>query len=125
MIKLLHVEDDSDIREIALLALQMSDTFIIQQCEDGPSALKCAVEFAPDVLLLDVMMPHMTGPELLTRLRQEPTLSHVPAIFMTARVQMAERRALMDQGAVAVIAKPFDPITLADEIKLAMRPATA
>ncbi|RYH00936.1 response regulator [Salipiger sp. IMCC34102] len=116
-IRLLHAEDDPDIREIALLSLEMSGAFTIRQCEDGQSALDCAEAFAPDVLLLDVMMPGMTGLQLLERLRDIPALAETPAIFMTARAQESERKALLDSGAVAVIAKPFDPIALSDEIR--------
>ena len=118
--RLLHVEDDPDIREIALMSLEMSGHFTIRQCEDGAKALTCAEDFAPDVLLLDVMMPGMTGPQLLARLREIPALSKTPAIFMTARAQESEKLALLDSGAVAVIAKPFDPIALSDEIRAAI-----
>ncbi|SEP97807.1 Response regulator receiver domain-containing protein [Loktanella sp. DSM 29012] len=121
MIKILHAEDDPDIREIAELALGMSGQFEILQCADGQMAVDHAADFAPDVLLLDVMMPNMTGPEVLATLRKDPALSDVPAIFMTARVQSVEKQALLDQGAVAVIAKPFDPITLADDIMAALK----
>lgn len=115
-IRLLHAEDDPDIREIALISLEMSGAFTIRQCEDGARALACAEAFGPDVLLLDVMMPGMTGPQLLARLRTIPALAETPAIFMTARAQESEKLELLESGAVAVIAKPFDPIALSDEI---------
>mgnify|MGYP005987524469 CR=1 FL=1 len=117
MIKLLHVEDDPDILEIALLSLEISSEFDVLQCDNGPEALNKAVAFGPDVLLLDVMMPGMSGIQLLDALRKFPELSQTPAIFMTARAQASERREMMLNGAVGVIVKPFDPMSLADEIK--------
>lgn len=117
MIKLLHVEDDPDILEIALMSLEISSEFDVLQCDNGADALDKVVGFAPDVLLLDVMMPGMSGIQLLDALRQIPQMSQTPAIFMTARAQASERREMMQNGAIGVIVKPFDPLTLADEVK--------
>ncbi|MFC6637212.1 response regulator [Sulfitobacter sp. JBTF-M27] len=117
MIKLLHVEDDADIREIAELALGLSGEFEITQCESGEDALNFVKDFTPDVILLDMMMPGLTGTETLEQMRKMPHLEKVPAIFMTARAQAAELEELRQTGAADVIAKPFDPMSLADQIK--------
>lgn len=116
-LRLLHVEDEPDIREIAELVL---DRFELTQCESGLAALALARDLELDVILLDVMMPGMDGMETLTELRKLPHLAHTPVIFMTARVQPAEVAQLLDLGAVAVIAKPFDPIELEDEVLAAI-----
>lgn len=117
MIRLLHVEDDPDIREIAEMALDLSGKFEVIQCPDGPDALRTLVNFTPDIILLDLMMPEMTGVQLLERIRLFPQFEHVPVVFMTARVQRSETKELLDCGAVGVIVKPFDPISLGEQIE--------
>ena len=120
MIKLLHVEDDGDIREIAKMALEMSGEFEVVQCHSGENALTTVEHFTPDVVLLDMMMPGMTGRQTLEKLRQIRGLENTPAIFMTARAQHSEIEELLAIGAVDVISKPFDPMSLADSIKASM-----
>ncbi|WP_069298647.1 response regulator [Neptunicoccus sediminis] len=115
--KILHVEDDADIREIAKIALEMIGGLDVHQCASGHDAIAIAEEYAPDLILLDVMMPVIGGEETLRELRKNPALDQVPAVFMTAKAHQKEKQALLDQGAVAVIVKPFDPTTLADEIR--------
>lgn len=121
MIKLLHVEDDPDIREIAEMSLGMSGEFEIVQCESGEDALNVVEDFTPDVILLDMMMPGMTGRQTLEKMREMPALANVPAIFMTARAQQSEQQELYNLGAADVISKPFDPMSLADQVKNAMK----
>ncbi len=116
MIKLLHVEDDPDILEIAMMALDISGEFEVKQCSDPKDALREAQDFAPDVLLLDLMMPGMSGDVLLGHLRELPGLETTTAIFMTARAQSHEILALIAKGAKDVIVKPFDALTLGDQI---------
>lgn len=121
MIKLLHVEDDADIREIAMMALELSGEFEVLQCNCGEDAISRAATFAPDVFLLDMMMPGMTGRETLDEMRKDPALAAVPAIFMTARAQHSEIEELLENGAAKVISKPFDPMALSDQIKQALQ----
>ncbi len=120
MIKILHVEDDADIREIAKMALELSGDFEVVQCDCGEAALRTAQDYMPDVLLLDMMMPGMTGRETLEKLRENPDFANVPAIFMTARAQPNELEELRSIGATEVISKPFDPMSLSDQIKAAI-----
>ncbi len=121
MIKILHVEDDADIREIALMSLELSGEFDVLQCSSGQEAVAKAAAFAPDVFLLDMMMPGMTGRETLDNMRKDAQLGNVPAIFMTARAQHSEIEELFNNGAAEVIPKPFDPMALPEQIKLAMK----
>lgn len=120
MIKVLHVEDDPDIREIAYMALGLMGEFDVLQCESGEDALKQVEAFQPDVLLLDVMMPGITGRQTLVGIRQLPSVAHVPAIFMTARAQQTDKEELLGSGAIAVISKPFDPLSLGHQIITAL-----
>jgi len=114
---ILHVEDDEDIRDIAKMALEMMRDFAVIQQDCGEAAIAIAAETKPDLLLLDVMMPGKTGPETLIELRKFEHLANTPAIYMTARVQPSEIYQLKRTGALGVIEKPFDPVTLGQDIK--------
>ena len=114
--RILHVEDDPDIREITLIALETVGGYSVVQCASGAEALTKVVEIAPELFLLDVMMPGMSGEETLSALRAIPQFAQTPAIFMTAKAQESEIGKLMAIGAIAVITKPFDPMALGDDI---------
>ena len=116
-IRILYVEDDQDIREVALMALESVGGFCVRACASGREAMSCATDFAPQLLLLDVMMPDMDGPATLRSLRTLPLLSETPAIFMTAKVQPSEVAQFLRLGALDVVAKPFDPMTLSSAIE--------
>lgn len=113
--KLLYVEDEADIREIAEFALE-DEGFDIVFCDSGEQALEKAGDFQPEVILLDVMMPGMDGPTTLQNLRKLPGLETTPVIFLTAKVQPNEIQDFIALGAMDVIPKPFDPMTLSDNI---------
>ncbi|MFO8025304.1 response regulator [Thiohalophilus sp.] len=115
--KILYVEDEADIQTIARLALQDVGGFELQLCSNGSEALATAQEYAPDLLILDVMLPGMDGPTTLTELRKIPALAETPVLFMTAKVQTRELAQLRALGAVEVITKPFDPMTLAETVR--------
>lgn len=114
--KILHVEDDPDIREIARLALEVIGGLSVEQCETGAQAVQQMPDITPDLLLLDMSMPDMNGVETLNAIRALPGFDDIPAIFMTARAQIQEQDDLLKEGAVAVISKPFDAMTLAQNI---------
>lgn len=116
---ILYVEDEPDIQAIAKIALEIVGEFELKVCGSGEEALACAELFAPDLLLLDVMMPGMDGPSTLKALKQLPELADTPAIFMTAKVQPNEVAEYKKQGAFDVIAKPFVPMALSGQIKAA------
>ena len=116
--RILYVEDEPDIQTVARIVLETVGGFTVQICSSGEEALKTAVEFAPDLLLLDVMMPGMDGPTTLQELRNLPDLANTPAVFMTAKVQPQEIEQFKSFGALDVIPKPFDPMTLSDQIAL-------
>jgi CheY-like chemotaxis protein len=114
--KVVHVDDDPDIREIARIALELVGGLEVVQFVSGQDAIEGAREAAPDILLLDVMMPGMNGEQTLAALRAYPEFAQTPAIFMTAKAQNSDVDKLIEAGAVAVIVKPFDPMTLAGEL---------
>ncbi len=118
--KVLYVEDEADIRDIAEFALEDED-FNIVFCESGEQALKQAVDFQPELILLDVMMPGMDGPTTLRNLRALPGMAETPVIFLTAKVQPNEIQNFIALGAIDVISKPFDPMTLASQIQDILR----
>jgi CheY-like chemotaxis protein len=115
--RILYVEDEPDIREVAKLALEAVGGFEVMLCESGQEALERVSDFAPELILLDVMMPGMDGPTTLRSLRQLPAAADIPIIFMTAKVQPQEIKTYLDMGALDVIPKPFDPMTLSDQIR--------
>lgn len=115
--RIMMVEDEPDIRAIAKLALESLGGYTVEPCSNGAEAVTRALAFKPDVILLDVMMPGMDGPATLKTLRTDARTAHIPVIFMTAKVQAQEIEAFKAQGALSVIAKPFDPMTLSGVIK--------
>ena len=114
---ILYVEDEPSIQAVAKIALESVGGFNLKICSSGKEALETAVAFKPDLLLLDVMMPNMDGPATLEALRKLPELTNTPAMFMTAKVQPDEIAHYKSLGALDVIAKPFDPMTVSDLIK--------
>lgn len=116
LLSVLYVEDEADIRLVVELSLE-DEGFDLMTCASGQEALDKAKMLTPDLILLDVMMPGMDGPTTLERLRELPHVAHAPIIFMTAKVQPAEVAYYKDLGALGVVTKPFDPMTLADEIR--------
>ena len=116
--RILYVEDEVDIRTVAKLALEAVGGFEVEVAASGDEALLRVHDFAPDLLLLDVMMPGMDGPATLRALRAQSQTEFVPAIFMTARALPGEVAALKAEGALGVITKPFDPMALADQVRM-------
>jgi two-component system cell cycle response regulator len=88
----------------------------IVMVESGPECIERLAGFTPDVILLDVMMPHVDGYETCRRLKQDPATREIPVVFLTARVQKADRERGMKLGALGYLTKPFDPMTLHDQI---------
>ena len=117
MIKILHVDDEADIRSITKLALESIGGFIVTSCSSGKEAVAAVTEAAPDLVVMDVMMPEMDGPTTFLELQKIPDASQIPVIFMTAKNQKDEIDSLMEVGAIGVIAKPFNPMQLSKEVE--------
>ena len=121
-IRILHIDDEPDLREIIEISLGLDPAFDIRSCESGTEGVVMAAEWQPDIILLDVMMPVMDGIATLMVLREKPETTHIPVIFMTARAQARELDRFRALGAFGVIAKPFDPMTLAASVRNYLQP---
>jgi CheY-like chemotaxis protein len=119
LIRVLYVDDEPDIREVAVLALELDPELEVRSAGSAREALGDldGGGATPDVFMLDVMMPGMDGPGLLQELRKRPAFADTPVVFITARAQAHEQEAFLQLGAVGVITKPFDPMTLPLELK--------
>ena len=111
--RILYVDDEPDIREVVDISLSLHPDFEVRECASGAEAIAAAAEWSPALILLDVIMPKMDGPTTLAQLRENPQTSAIPVLFMTARAQTREVEHMIALGAEGVIAKPFDPMTLA------------
>ena len=116
-LKILYVDDEDDIREIAVMALEFDPGISVRCCDSGFNALTIAAEWLPDLILLDVMMPGMDGPETLEQLQTGPETMSIPVVFVTARSQPEDLKRFLGLGAAGVISKPFDPMTLAEQAR--------
>lgn len=114
--RILHVDDEPDIREIVRLALGLIGRYTVESCASGQQAIDRAADFCPDILLLDMMMPGMSGHETLAAIRALNAGVDAPAVFMTAKAEACEIAGFRNLGVVDVIAKPFDPLTVSDQL---------
>jgi CheY-like chemotaxis protein len=115
--RLLYVDDEDDIREIAVMSLELDAANEVRSTHSGADAVEIARQWQPHAILLDYMMPEMDGPATLGLLRAQQETGHIPVVFVTAKAQAGEVARLRELGAAGVIAKPFDPMTLARTVK--------
>lgn len=115
--RVLCIEDEEDIRKVQAIALEELGGFKVLSCASGAEAIQEAPAFGPQLILLDVMMPGMDGPTTLKSLRTIAGLEETPVIFVTAKVQPDEVEYYLELGALEVISKPFDPMTLASQLR--------
>jgi CheY-like chemotaxis protein len=113
----LFADDDADVRNIVAWSLERDPLFVARGCASGGEALEVAVEWRPDLTLLDVRMPGMDGPTVLARLRGQRHTAAIPVVFLTGRAETKECADLKALGAAGVIPKPFDPNELAAELR--------
>ena len=123
-VRLLLVDDEPHILQFLELGL-INEGFEVQTAQDGLSAIAMSADFKPHVVILDVMMPGMDGPTTLGHLRRQATLATVPVAFMTAKVQPQEVAHYLSLGACEVIPKPFNPMTLAQQVRDAWQKAAS
>jgi CheY-like chemotaxis protein len=114
--RILIIDDESDIREVVALTLETAGDFDVITANGGRAGLTAARDQRPDLILLDVMMPELDGPSTFLELLQSDATRSIPVVFLTAKVQTADLRRLSDLGALGILAKPFDPMHLADDI---------
>jgi CheY-like chemotaxis protein len=114
--RLIVADDDDDIRRLVAMSLTHVGGHEIRTCSTGQAVIELATEWLPDAVLMDVRMPVMDGPTAAERLAAQPTTSTIPVILMTASVRHEEQEALSALQIAGVLSKPFDPLTLSDEI---------
>lgn len=115
--QVLLVDDDLNIRTLAQMGLEGLTDWKVELAGSGAEAITKATALQPDLIILDVMMPGMDGPTTLTELRKVDSLVGTPVIFMTAKAQTHEVELFQKMGARGIITKPFDPMTLPDDIQ--------
>ena len=114
--RILVVDDDDDIREIAQTSLEMVGGHEVLTANCGRDGLARAREDRPDAILLDVMMPGLDGPATFERLQADPATRDIPVILLTAKLQASDRARFAELGVRAMLPKPFNPMTLGDEV---------
>lgn len=114
--RIAYVEDEEDIRTIAKMSLEMLGGYAVHLFASGDEALQQLPQLKPQLVLMDVMMPGRDGPSTLLAMRETAELREVPVIFMTAKAQQGEIAQYKSLGALDVITKPFDPMTLAARV---------
>jgi CheY-like chemotaxis protein len=119
--RILIVDDEDDIREVAQVSLELVGHYEVLTACCGREGVQQARTAQPDAVLLDVMMPDMDGPATLAALRADPRTRDIPVVFLTAKIQSAERTRLAELGPAGILSKPFDPLTLAMQVASALR----
>jgi len=120
MRRILIIDDEDDIREVAALSLESIAGWKVTTANSGAAGIQAAIAGQPDAILMDVMMPSMDGPTTFREMQATPSISHIPVVLLTAKVQGVDQRRFADLGVAGVLMKPFDPLTLADEMSTAL-----
>ncbi len=121
--KVVLCDDDPDIRAIGEMSLREVGGWDVVCVNDGLAVLEAARLEKPDLILLDIMMPNLDGPGTFEKLQADPQCQAIPVVFMTAKAQSHELRGYTELGAAGVIAKPFDPLTLPDQLRALVNPS--
>lgn len=114
--RILIIDDEEDIREVAALSLESTAGWVVSTARSGAEGIAMAAAQLPDAILMDVMMPGVDGPTTFRLMQQNPQIAGIPVLLLTAKVQEVDKRRFADLGVAAVLVKPFDPITLAQQI---------
>jgi CheY-like chemotaxis protein len=124
MRRILIIDDEDDIREVAALSLEAVAGWNILTASSGAEGMAIAAAAAPnekpDAILMDVMMPEVDGPTTFGLMQQDPAIAGIPVLLLTAKVQGVDQRRFANLGVSAVLFKPFDPLTLAQQISEAL-----
>lgn len=118
--RILIIDDEDDIREVASLTLEAIAGWDVTSAHSGAEGMRKAIAEQPEAILLDVMMPDMDGPSTFRAMQDMPEIAHIPVLLLTAKVQGVDQRRFADLGVAAVLFKPFDPMTLAQQISDAL-----
>ncbi len=116
MRRILIIDDEDDIREVAALSLEATAGWQVFRASSGLEGISRASTEQPDAILMDVMMPGVDGPATFRRMQENPTVAHIPVLLLTAKVQGVDQRRFASLGVTGILFKPFDPLTLAQQI---------
>ena len=116
MRRILIIDDEDDIREVAALSLEATAGWQIFTANSGATGIELAAAEQPDAILMDVMMPGVDGPTTFRIMQQNPIVAHIPVLLLTAKVQGVDQRRFAGLGVNGILFKPFDPLTLAQQI---------
>jgi CheY-like chemotaxis protein len=120
MRRILIIDDEEDIREVAALSLEATAGWTVLTASSGTEGIEIAQAEKPDAILMDVMMPGTDGPTTFRTMQQTPEVADIPVLLLTAKVQGVDKRRFADLGVNAILFKPFDPLTLAEQISEAL-----
>jgi CheY-like chemotaxis protein len=125
MRRILIIDDEDDIREVAALSLEATAGWQVFTANSGAHGIEAAIAQQPDAILMDVMMPGVDGPTTFREMQKISSIAHIPVLLLTAKVQGVDKRRFADLGVAAILFKPFDPLTLAEQINEALQWTTA
>ena len=117
---ILIIDDEDDIREVAALTLEATAGWRVSTASSGMAGIAKAVTEQPEAILMDVMMPGKDGPTTFREMQETPEIAHIPVLLLTAKVQGIDQRRFANLGVAAVLFKPFNPMTLAQQIAEAL-----
>ena len=120
MRRILIIDDEDDIREVAALSLESVAGWDVLTASSGAEGIAVAKEQKPDAILMDVMMPGMDGPTTFKEMQKTAEIAHIPVVLLTAKVQGVDQRRFAGLGVAGVLFKPFDPLTLAEQMSTAL-----
>lgn len=120
MRRILIIDDEEDIREVAALSLEATAGWKVFTASSGTEGIQIATVEQPDAILMDVMMPGVDGPTTYRIMQENPVIAHIPVLLLTAKVQGVDKRRFADLGVTAILFKPFDPLTLAEQVAEAL-----
>ncbi|MGL5058369.1 MAG: response regulator [Microcoleus sp.] len=114
--RILVIDDAEDIREVAQVSLEVVGGWEVLTASSGREGVAKALTEQPDAILLDVMMPDQDGPTTFQQLQANSATQHIPVILLTAKALASDRRMFAELGVASVIAKPFEPLSLASQV---------
>lgn len=115
--RIMLADDEPDILEISKIAIETIGGYEVAVYTSGKELLEQLIAFEPDLIVVDVLMPDLTGPQVLEELRRVPEYADTPVVYLTGVMQREGEDDLRATGVVDIILKPFDPMTLADRLE--------
>jgi CheY-like chemotaxis protein len=120
MRRVLIIDDEQDIRAISRMSVEKVGGWEALEADSGEKGIEIAAAEVPDVILLDAMMPGMDGAATIQSLKASESTKDIPVLFLTAKLQAADVERFRELGAEGVLSKPFDPMSLPDEVASAL-----